>query len=284
MEKSDFYIGWQPKAPKDIARHIRNVLFALSILVVVMAAVLALQQKLFSTATFEYGRLTEIKGIYQAFPVPSIKVVSEADVFGRETYLTIPLVGYGKFGAEGVISALEKEKNISLLDKEVSFRGTLLYSDGKTFLQVDKHDDPLVTIHASTIIKNKTITKDLGTVQLTGEILDPKCYFGVMKPGHGKPHRDCAIRCIAGGMSPVFYVRNEKGETNYYLILDTDGKKMNEQLKDYVAEPVSLQAKAVQYDDWIVLYVKGKDNIKRTGGLSWFKLNDKTISCGRTLK
>jgi len=100
-----------------------------------------------------------------------------------------------------------------------------------------------------------------------------------MKPGHGKPHRDCAIRCIAGGISPVFWVRNDKGETDYYLVLDADGKRMNDDLKDHVGEPVSLNARAVRYDDWTILYVN-KTSIKRTGGLSWFKQHDETISCG----
>jgi hypothetical protein len=27
---------------------------------------------------------------------------------------------------------------------------------------------------------------------LTGEIVDSKCYLGVMNPGQGKVHRDCA--------------------------------------------------------------------------------------------
>jgi hypothetical protein len=79
-------------------------------------------------------------------------------------------------------------------------------------------------------------------------------------------------------MSPVFWVRNGQGEANYYLILDEHGKKMNEALKDHIAEPVSLTAKAVQYDDWIILYTN-KESIKRTGGLSWFKLQDETIAC-----
>ena len=54
---------------------------------------------------------------------------------------------------------------------------------------------------------------------------------------------------------------------------------MNDVLQDHIAEPVSLTAKAVQYDDWIVLYTN-KESIKRTGGLSWFKLHDETIACG----
>ena len=119
----------------------------------------------------------------------------------------------------------------------------MLYSDGKTLLQVDRHDNPLVTISAAPQEQPVHDIKELGIVQLTGEVLDPKCYFGVMKPGHGKPHRDCAIRCIEGGMSPVFYIRNEDGEANYYLILGANGEKMNQEVKDHVAEHVSLEAR-----------------------------------------
>jgi len=279
MDKNEFYIGWIPAAPEGFSKHVRKVVIALVILVVAAGIILSLSQRKFSTSSFEYGQLTEVKGIYRQFPVPSIKVMTEKDVFGNSSYITMPLVGYGKFGAEGVIADLEKEKNIILDNKEVRLKGTLLYSDGKTLLQIDKNDDPLIQVSNGDAKNNSTVIKELGTVQLTGEVLDPKCYFGVMKPGYGKPHRDCAIRCIAGGMSPVFWVRNERGEANYYLILDENGKKMNEALQDHIAEPVSLRAKAVQYDDWIVLYTN-KDSIKRTGGLSWFKLPDETIACG----
>ena len=250
----------------------------LVVLVIAGAVMLALLQKQFSTSSFEFGQVTEVKGVYQHFPVPSIKVVSHQDVFGRVTYITMPLVGYGKFGAEGVIAELEKEKNTTLDKKQVVFKGALLYSDGKILLQIDKNDKPLIAVTDANEKDIVPAKKQLGTVQLTGEILDPKCYFGVMKPGHGKPHRDCAVRCIAGGINPVFWTKNEKGETSYYLILDENGEKMNDAVKDYVAEPVSLTANAVQYDDWIILYTK-KENIKRIGGLSWFKQNDKTISC-----
>lgn len=275
---NDFYIGWMPSAPASFSRHIRKAIFVLLGFAVIIAGLLSLQQKRFSTASFEFGKLTEVTGIYQQFPVPSIRVTASNDAFGRATYITIPLTGYGKFGAEGTITSLEREHGISLVNRQVTFRGTLLYSDGKTLLQIDLHDDPLVkwTDQPSPVQHE---TRELGHVQLTGEVLDPKCYFGVMKPGHGKPHKDCAIRCIAGGMSPVFYVRNDKGEANYYLVLDESGRKMNEKLKDYVAEPLSLQARAMEYDDWVILYVEEK-SIKATGGLSWFKLNDNTLSCG----
>lgn len=275
----EFYIGWMPDTPNSFAKHVHKVIIVLVILIVAAGIVLSLGQKKFDTSNFEFGQLTEVKGIYHQFPVPSLKVMTKQDVFGHTSYITMPLVGYGKFGAEGVITELEKEKNINLDKKQVTLKGTLLYSDGKTLLQIDKNDQPLIAINNTDEKNNIPETKELGTVQLTGEVLDPKCYFGVMKPGHGKPHRDCAIRCIAGGINPVFWVKNEKGEHNYYLILDENGKKMNDELKNHIAEPISLTARAVQYDDWIILYTN-KKSIKRTGGLSWFKLNDETIACG----
>ncbi len=281
INTNEFYIGWMPSAPEGFAKHVRKVVIALIILVIIAGVILSLQPRKFSTSSFEFGQKTTVKGIYQQFPVPSLKVVTQRDAFGNASYITIPLVGYGKFGAEGVMAELEREKNISLDKKEITLKGSLIYNDGKTLLQVDKNDVPLVQVNTVNAAIAKNEIKELGTVQLTGEILDPKCYFGVMKPGHGKPHRDCAIRCISGGMSPVFWVRNGKGATNYYLILDEEGQKMNNELKDHIAEPISLTARAVQYDDWIVLYTN-KESIQRTGGLSWFKMHDETVSCGPT--
>jgi hypothetical protein len=279
-DKNDFYIGWMAKAPVSYAKHVKKVVLLLVILVIIAAVTLSLQQKKFSTSSFEFGQLTQVKGIYQSFPVPSVKVITQQDVFGQASYLTMPLVGYGKFGAEGVITELEQEKNTKLDGKEVIFKGTLLYSDGKTLLQIDKNDAPLLKVEEpADPVAIKPVIRELGNVDLRGEILDPKCYFGVMKPGHGKPHRDCAIRCIAGGMSPVLWVRNEKGEANYYLLLNSEGKKMNDELKDYIADPVSVKAKAVQYDDWVILYLDSKESIKRLGGLSWFKSHNGTESC-----
>lgn len=280
MKNNDeFYIGWMPKAPYGFARFMRLAVIILLLLVVSAAIIIAVQQRKFSTAVFEFGQLTEIKGVFSKYPVPSVRVTTKQDAFGNTTYLTIPLVGYGKSGAEGLIAELEKENKTTLDKKQVSLKGTLLYSDGKTLLQIDGHDKPLVSIDdtASSVFIDQV--KELGTMELTGEILDPKCYFGVMKPGQGKPHRDCAIRCIEGGISPVFRVSDALGATGYYLILDENGRKMNNELKDYVAEPVSLRARVVRYNDWTILYTF-KGSIKRTGNFSWLKSKDAIISCG----
>jgi hypothetical protein len=245
--QDDFYIGWQPNAPGTFSKFVRKYLLALVLLVITVGVLLAVLQKKFSTATFEFGKLTTVTGIYSAFPVPHLSVVHEQERF------MIPLVGYGKSGARGIMQQLALEIGNPLENKEITLRGQLMYGDGKVVMQVDKKEKPLVAVARDT--KSRIAVKDLGILSFTGEIVDPKCYFGVMKPGEGKPHKDCAIRCILGGIPPVLAITNNKGERNYILLTSSNGKSINEQVKDFVAEPSKVTGQAFQYDNWIVLKV-----------------------------
>lgn len=271
MSSSDFYIGWMPKAPSSFAKHVKKVLLFLFLLVLLTGYLLTVNQKKFSDANFEYGKLTELTGIYYNKPVPLLKVYDK----NREA-VTIPLIGYGKHGVESAIEEIEKGKKQSLNGKEITLKGTLLHSEGKILMQVDKNDNPAMTVSSGSFF---SITeKDLGTQIIRGEIVDPKCYFGAMKPGEGKVHRDCAIRCILGGIPPVLHVQNEKGESNFYLIVGPDGQKINEAVKDFVAEPVTIEAKVIQQDDWIILYT-GKENIKRISYAQLHNPDTRVIAC-----
>ncbi len=275
--KNEFYIGWMPKAPAGFAKHVKKVLLILFPLALIIGLMLASFQKKFSTGNFEFGKITELKGIYFNSPVPMLRVLNGKDIFRNASYTSIPLVGYGKHGAETAIMELEKEKDVSFNGKELTLKGTLIYSDGKILLQVNKDDDPVVNI-GKEVAAELPKQNELGIQKIKGEIIDPKCYFGVMKPGEGKVHRDCAIRCILGGIPPVLKAMNEKGEKNYYLLVGPNGEKMNEAVQDYVAEPVEIEARAVQLDDWVILYVKDK-NIKRISAISLYKPDVQIASC-----
>lgn len=248
-------------------------------ILIAVAILLALSQKKFDKGTFEFGTLTEVRGIYSTTPVPNLKVIYGKDIWGNENYITVPLIGYGKHGADGIISEIEKEKNTTLNGKEVMLKGTLLYNDGKLLMQIDANDKPLLNAAANKVSAELLPKqKDLGTINVKGEIVDPKCFFGVMKPGEGKPHKDCAIRCILGGMPPVLKVIDAEGKQNYYLVVGANGEKMNEAVQDFVATPVELNAKAVQYDDWIVLYVN-KENIQHISRTAFFQPPGGIIAC-----
>ncbi|MGD1903954.1 MAG: hypothetical protein ACFB9N_17130 [Geitlerinemataceae cyanobacterium] len=112
---------------------------------------------------------------------------------------------------------------------------------------------------AEAIETPKSITIDptagisLGEFELEGEILDGKCYPGVMKPGRGKVHRACAIRCISGGIPAVFIVQNDRGESLYFLLEDTEGKAVNDRVLPLVGDRIKISGEVMQYDDMLVV-------------------------------
>jgi len=96
-------------------------------------------------------------------------------------------------------------------------------------------------------------TIDLGRQTLIGEIVDSKCFLGVMNPGQLIPHRACAIRCISGGVPPVLLVRQKNGPAIYLLLVSADGKPVNQQVLDMVAEPVQITGEVERQGDFLIL-------------------------------
>src|SRR5215218_3954866 len=140
MRTDEFYIGWMQAAPASFVLFIKKYLLVLVFLIVGISILLAMHQRKFSTANFEFGKKTTLKGTFSAVPVPHLSIVNNNEP------MFIPLVGYGKHGADGIIKELENEKQISLEKKEVTFNGTLLYGDGKIIMQIDESEEPLVKI------------------------------------------------------------------------------------------------------------------------------------------
>src|SRR5947207_1819862 len=89
----------------------------------------------------------------------------------------------------------------------------------------------------------------LGRRTLVGEIVDSKCFLGVMNPGQLTPHRACAIRCISGGVPPVLVVRQKNGPAIYLLLVASDGKPV----LDIVAEPVEITGEVEREGDLLIL-------------------------------
>src|SRR5204863_3396655 len=110
--------------------------------------------------------------IYSNTTVPNLKVVNGKDIWGNENYITVPLIGYGKHGADGIIADLEKEKNTKLPGKQVTLKGTLLYNDGKLLMQIDENDKPLLNVSETKNAEAASKTKELGILDVKGEIVD----------------------------------------------------------------------------------------------------------------
>ena len=237
---NDFYVGYSPKAPQTLAGFVRRIVFAIGLLAVIVALVLTFGQMPFANSIFEFGKLRTFEGTIETRPYPALLVARPGET-GRaqtgedEKYSRYFLVAPGKHGADYLVAALD--------GKQVSLQGQLIYREGGTMLELAPGSiKPLDTGPAS-----RADMRDLGAVTLTGEIVDSKCYLGVMNPGQGKVHRDCAARCLSGGIPPIFVTSNG-GEQ--FLLVGPGGNALGrDALRDFVAESLTLRGELLQRGD-----------------------------------
>jgi hypothetical protein len=230
----EFYVGYQPQAPAAIAHRIRRIVAALAILAVSLAVAFVLGQASFANSRFEFGNDQTYEGTLYAWPYPML-------VTNGRHYL---LVNPGKHGvsAEGLDGRL------------VGLRGALIARGRDRMLEIEA---------GSLQILGKAQTADaavnMGTVTLAGEIVDTKCHFGVMNPGEGKVHRDCAVRCISGGIPPGFWVHDADGMSRVLLLVGSDGRALGREILDYVAEPLHIRGQLARTGTAWVLKAEPKD-------------------------
>ena len=92
----------------------------------------------------------------------------------------------------------------------------------------------------------------LGRPTLIGEILESKCYLGVMNPGALIPHRACAIRWISGASRPCSSSARPTGRALFLLVFG-DGKAVNKEVLGLVAEPVEITGEVERQDGLLIL-------------------------------
>ena len=251
----EFYLGWEAKAPPGLARRTRILVLTLLLLALLAAATLAISQRLIGTAVFEWGNIKNFSGIMQARPYPMLLVPRPGHTEALPLYSTYYLVAPWKFGLDPSLVA-------PLDGKPVTLSGTLIYRGNQTMIEAKPE-----TIHAIDAPPNHQLGSgellrapdfvpplvSLGRQTLTGEIVDSKCFFGVMNPGQLAPHRACAIRCISGGVPPVFVVRQADGSAIYLLLVSADGKAVNKEVLDKVAEPLEITGEVERQGDLLIL-------------------------------
>jgi hypothetical protein len=251
---ADFYIGWQDKASPTFARPVRRVAIGLFVLIPIMAVLLVVQQRGFSDAMFEYGTLTTIEGELIREPVPFLRVPAKGSSASKPLFERLLLIGLGKHGADSTLANWERSHG-TLAGKTLKIRGTLIYHEGKAALELTEEADALLSVTKPVTPTVPTVVQSLGSVSMQGEITDPKCFLGVMKPGDGRPHRSCAIRCIAGGIPPLLYVNNGHGQRNGYVLVGAQGEPINDQVLGYVGKGVQVRGRLEQVDNWFILYI-----------------------------
>jgi len=218
----EFFIGWDAKLPRGTSRFLFGVVLAVVALAGVTAGLLASGQGSFARSNFEFGVPRDFTGRLEHVPYPTLVVERPG---GQESRWLVTV--FGKRGAEPETGALDGHR--------VEVTGSLIHRGDHTMVEIDPAS-----------------LRDLGEdaafsppppgpeVTLRGEIVDTKCWLGVMKPGNLKPHRACAAACIRGGVPPARVVREGTGPPRYLLLVGADGAPLSEALLPFVAEPVEV--------------------------------------------
>ncbi len=244
MNKNEFYIGYFDKAPAGVAASMRKVVMALLASGVLLAVLLVISQQPFYPSVFEYLQYRTFEGTISEQPYPTLRVERPGMAGMLPDHSHYYLVNEGKIGAQETVAGLDNQ--------QVRLQGTLTYRDGQTMVEIVPGTvEP--TAGPSQATTGSPDGRRLGTFTLRGEIIDTKCFFGVMNPGSLKPHRACAVRCISGGIPPALAVRAATGETTYLLLVSAEGQAVNKDVLDMIAEPVEITGEVMRHENMLVL-------------------------------
>ncbi len=237
-----FYIGWEAKSAPAIGKPVRRVVVVLVLLVVAVAAVVAASQRTIGVSVFEWGNLKTFSGVFEAEPYPRLLVARTNQVPNETGIATYYLVATWKNGlAPEAIRAFD--------GKSVTLKGTLIYRAEQQMIETKPE---WIQLNGEAPVATPPGPIALGRQTLSGEIVDSKCYLGVMNPGQYVPHRACAIRCISGGCPPLLVVKSTAGAPAHLFLVSAEGKPVNQEVLDFVAEPVKITGEVVRQGDMLI--------------------------------
>jgi methionine sulfoxide reductase heme-binding subunit len=275
--KSQFFIGWANNS-KNLFKVTRIAALFAMLFVIAMGVVLSSSQQKISTLKIDYDNVKQIEGWLSNKPVPTLRIIDGKDVYGNPIFKTILLVDAFKFGADAVVKKVLKGDSIKYvkltgyLSSNIINCGDSANSHacaeicqqciiGTTKYPVMEIENGLYSFEeklAPIALANNTTNSS--TQIIKGEVIDPKCYFGAMNPGEGKPHLSCAVRCISGGIMPVLKYEINK-EKKYAVLVGLHGEKINDDIIKYIGLPVQIEGSFSTIDDWGVIKMDAKNNI-----------------------
>lgn len=209
---SEFYIGWQSQSPKGLRRRTSGVCAVLAASIPALFTLSAWFQNPVDPGTFEFGVERTFEGTLFESPLPVLQVHAPPGRSG----MNFLLVGSGKFGAPEVF----RGKN----GRRIRFNGSLVHRNGMAMIEANRPES-LAVIDGSATKLPQVIP--LGAATFVGELVDTKCFLGVMRPATGKVHRACAIRCLSGGAPPGLLVRDDQDNGVALLLAGSKDKEFD---------------------------------------------------------
>jgi len=241
----EFFVGYLPM-PEGIKKRTRRVAVGILLVAVCIAAIVGVSASGYAHSIFEFGEFRTFEGTILDKPYPLLLVERPGETNSANAFSTYLLVEPFKHGADMRV--------MGLAGKRVRLQGELIYRDEHTMLELKPGS---MVVLPEPVDRHVPVVQDLGPLTLSGEIVDSKCYLGVMNPGEGKVHRDCATRCISGGV-PVAFVLNSKDQSgSVYFLQMSGGGRLPPGIAQHVGEPITLSGEALMIGDQRVLMLKG---------------------------
>ena len=239
-DEGDFFIGWAETPAADRRFFVRAGLALLGATAALGAGLGALQRAP-GRGTWNPDVVHEWRGVVTAEPYAMLRT---ADLGPQPR--TALLSCLGKCGAAARVG--------SLSGRAVVVTGSLIERDGHAMIAVDEVGDWIRPDPSPTPDPRLRFPEmePLGAVDLAGEILDSKCWFGAMRPADGKTHKACASLCIRGGIPPAFFARGPAGRTALMIMTDA-GRAHGPDLLALVADPVRLSGRVFRRGDLLML-------------------------------
>ena len=203
-ESDEFYIGYESRMPPAIRRAVAIAVVAAIAASLCAALVFVGQERPLADSRFEFGSTRSFSGYLIPSPAPALIVAGDD---GPRLYW---LVARGKFGAHAIAETAQPGW--------VALNGTLIEREQWRMIELADGSLRPLAIDAPRPRLEMPASRQ---VVLTGEVVDGKCYLGVMNPGEGNVHRDCAVRCLSGGVPAMFAYQDDSG-SHLALLLGAD--------------------------------------------------------------
>lgn len=251
-ERDEFYVGYFPQAPHGIGRAARG--FTLRILAAVLAAglLLALAQDHADPGAFDYGHHQKLFGQVRSKPYPMLLAPGAGLTDRQAVYTRYLLVAEGKHGAQSALDSLDGQW--------VELTGTRIHRGHREMLELAAGGISVVTPAPNVRLGISVPSpKSLGRMRLVGEVVDSKCWLGVMKPATGSVHRGCAARCLSGGIPPLLMLQDSTGATVHLLLTGPDGEPASQRFLPLVGQEVALTGDVFEEGELLVMRVGAID-------------------------
>ena len=239
----EFYVGYL-SLPKGYRRFLLVLLPLLVIGAIAAAVVMTSQQNDPGDGSWNLSEPIEHTGILTTAPYPMLIVNSEPGIPARR----ILLATTGKLGGDNF--ALPDNPHIATIS------GYPIGRERTLLLTIENAERDIKIDRPTALIGD---IESLGRATLIGQIIDPKCYFGAMKPGEGKVHKACATLCIRGGIPPMFITHDIDGNRTDYLLVDQNGRGLTGDaltaLLPFIADPVKIEGRIERHDNLLIFRI-----------------------------